>query len=309
MMSENRRYHIVIASVVFAALTWVSVNMRYDYTVVQHMPVVLENMKEGRALKYPVPKFVTVRFRGSGWLLTGLYFTPGLRYFIDLSSIGPESFIITGRDLLEHVKLPFAVELVDVKPETLLLATDEYVEKKIPILPRILLDFHEGYGEVGAIRLSPDSAVLGGAKEHVDHVSSWHTAYHKFGDLRSSIETDIPLEESSNFSLTVMQPTVRLMVNVQPFAEKIFSGIPVRATTLPMNREVIFVPPRVDIVVRGGIDQLAKLSNNDFDATVGYETLLQNNGGFVRPAVAGPSEVKVVTQKPDKFRFIIRKRL
>jgi len=306
---EDKRYHIVIASVVFAILTWLSVNMRYDYTVVQHIPVVLENLKEGKALKFPVPKYVTVRFRGSGWLIAGVYLTPGLKYFIDLASIGPDNFVITGRDLPEHVKLPFAVQMVDVKPETLLLSLDDYFEKKVPIIPRVVLDFHEGYGQVGPIRIIPESTVVGGAKEHIDHISSWHTAYRKFSDLRSSVEIDIPLEESVNFSLTTFHSIAHLEVSVQPFAEKIFSGIPVTASTPPLNREVIFIPPRIDIVVRGGIDQLARLSNADFDATVNYETLQQNDVEFVTPTVTAPSEVKIVSRKPDQFKFIIRKRL
>lgn len=293
----------------FAILTWVSVNMRYDYTVVQHMPVVLENLKEGKALKYPVPKYVTVRFRGNGWLITGLYLTPGLKYFIDLSSIGSENFIVTGRDLPEHVKLPFAVQLVDVKPETLLLALDDYVEKKVAILPRIVLDFHEGYGQVGPIRMMPESTTVGGAKDHIEHISSWHTAYRKFSDLRSSIDTDIPLEESINFSLLTSQSRVHLEVSVQSFAEKIFSGISLTTTTPPSNREVIFIPPRIDLVVRGGIDQLSKLSSTDFDAMVNYETLLQNGTEFVTPIITAPPEVKIVSRKPEKFKFIIRRRL
>ncbi len=306
---KDKRYHIVIASIVFAILTWLSVNMRYDYTVVQHIPVVLENLKEGKALKFPVPKYVTVRFRGNGWLMTGLYFTPGLKYFINLVSIGPENFIITGRDLPEHVKIPFTVQLVDVKPETLLLSLDDYVEKKVPIVPRVVLDFHEGYGQVGPTRIMPESTFVGGAKEHIDNIKSWHTAYRKFSDLRSSVETDIPVEESLNFSLTTSHTTAHLEVSVQPFAEKIFSGIPVTATAPPLNREVIFIPPRIDIVVRGGIDQLARLSNIDFDATVSYESLLQNDVEYVMPTVTAPTEVNIVSRRPDRIRFIIRKRL
>jgi len=83
---KNKRYHIVIGSILFAVLTWFSVNMRNEYTVVRRMPVVLENMREGKALKYPVPRFVTVRFRGSGWLIGGLYLFPNVSYFIDVSA-------------------------------------------------------------------------------------------------------------------------------------------------------------------------------------------------------------------------------
>ena len=50
MPMENKRYHIVIASIIFAILTWISVNMRYDYTVVEQMPVFLENLKDRKSV-------------------------------------------------------------------------------------------------------------------------------------------------------------------------------------------------------------------------------------------------------------------
>jgi len=283
--------------------------MRYDYTVVEQMPVVLENLKPGRALRYPVPKHVTVRFRGNGWLIAGLYLTPGLKYFIDVSSVGSDRFMITGRDLPEHVKLPFALQLVDILPETLHLALDDYVEKRVRVAPRIVVDFHEGYGQVGPMHCSPESVVLAGAKSHLDAIHEWPTVYDKLSDLRTSVDADVELEESSNFSVSTIQKEVHLQVNVQPYAEKTFSGLPVVVATPPLNREVIFVPPRMDLVVRGGIDQLARLTNADFDVIVQYDALLRDDPEFVVPNILAPPEVKIVGRKPERFQFIIRKRL
>src|SRR5580765_893666 len=96
----NKRYHIIIASIGFAVLAWLSVNMRENYVVVQQLPVVIENLKAGKALKHSLPKNVTVRFSGSGWLLAGIYLTPGLKYFIDASTLSSEPFVITRKDLL-----------------------------------------------------------------------------------------------------------------------------------------------------------------------------------------------------------------
>src|ERR1051326_6099595 len=113
---ENKRYHIVIASIVFAVATWFSVNLRSEFTVV------LANVKAGKALKYPVPKNITVHFRGIGWALAALLLSPDVTYYIDGSTLGPDNFTVTGRDLLEHIKLPVSLQVVEVKPETLLLA-------------------------------------------------------------------------------------------------------------------------------------------------------------------------------------------
>ncbi|MBI1805927.1 MAG: hypothetical protein HYR76_02610 [Ignavibacteria bacterium] len=306
---ENKRYHIIIASIVFAVLTWVSVNMRDEYTVVKHMPVVLENVKEGKALKYAIPRFVSVRFRGNGWSLVGLYLSPDVKYFIDVSSLGAEDFMITSRDLLEHIKLPVTLQPVDVKPDTLLLALDDYKEKRVPILPRIVLGWREGYGQVGPTRLSPESVLVGGSENIIRTVIAWPTLYKKYEDLRTAIDADIPLEEPSMYSIEIFDRQTRLQVNIQPFAEKTFTGIALTAQAVPTNREVIFIPPRMDIIARGGIDQLAKLTSGDFQASVNFQNLMQDSVEVITPDLTIPPEVKVISRKPERFQFIVRKRL
>jgi hypothetical protein len=305
----NKRYHIILASILFAIITWLWVNMRRDYVVVQHLPIVVENLRAGKALRHPLPRYVTVRFSGSGWLLAGLYLAPGLSYFIDASTLTSTPFIITSKDLLEHVKLPFAVQAVDIKPDTLVLALDDYVEKRVPVIPNLVLDFHAGYGQVGPVEISPESVSIGGARETIDQLTRWSTMYEKFADLKSPVDAFVPLEDPADYSLTIPQEPVRVQVNVQPFAEKIFSGIPLAATMTPSNREVIFIPPRMDVVVRGGIDQLAKLTAQDFSATISYESLLQDSLEYIRPLLTSPPEVTVLRRTPDRFQYIVRKRL
>jgi hypothetical protein len=179
----------------------------------------------------------------------------------------------------------------------------------VRVAPRIIVDYHDGYGQVGPMHCIPESVVIAGAKSHLNAIQEWPTVYDKLTDLRTSVDADVNLEESSNFSVSTLQKEVRLQVNVQPYAEKTFSGLPITVATPPLNREVIFIPPRMDLIVRGGIDQLARLTNADFDAIVPYEALLRDDPEFVVPNILAPPEVKIVGRKPEKFQFIIRKHL
>ncbi len=300
---EQKRYHIIIASVVFAALAWFAVTMRDDYTVTKQIPVFIENMKEGRALKYPVPNFVNVRFKGNGWQLAGLYLAPDVKYQIDVSTVGPEDYAVTSRDLLEHIKLPVMLQPIDVKPETLLLATDDYREKIVPIGPRVLCEFRDGYGQVGATVFTPDSVRLGGSRTLLATITGWPTLFRKFDNLYTPMDVDIPLEEPGTHAITVFAQSTRMHINVQPFAEKTFAGIPIRCTGVPPSREVIFVPPKIDLIVRGGI------APDTFQATVSYAELQRDSITMVIPRLNDVEGVQVVSRKPERFRFIIRRKL
>ncbi len=306
---ENKRYHIVIGSIVFAIATWISVNLRNEYTVVKRVPTVVENIRAGKALKFPVPKTITVHLRGTGWAVAGLYFAPELKYSIDGSTLGSETFAVTARDLLEHLKLPASLQVVEVTPDTLLLALDEYKEKKVPVYPHVAADFRDGYGQVGALRVSPDSVLIGGTKRVIDSIKEWPTEFKKFEALRSPIDLDLSLEEPSNYSIALSRTEVRLQINVQPFAEKTFPGIRLTAQGVPMGREVIFIPSRIDLIVRGGIEQLARVTGSDFQASVEFRDLMEDSAGTVAPTIGGPPDVRIISRKPDRFQFIIRKRL
>ena len=306
---EGKSYHIIIASVAFALLAWLSVNLGYEYTVVRTLPVTVENIRAGKGLKHPIPKQLSVRFRGNGWLLAGLYLSPAIHYTIDVSALGTGDSVITSRDVMEHVKLPVAVQVVSVKPETLLLALSEYKEKRVPVVPRLSLSFGEGYGQVGRVRLLPESVLVGGAKDSIDHLEAWETVYRRFTDLRASLDVEVPLEEPPDYLIDLAHSTARVRVNVQPFAEKVFTGIPLAPIAAPSNKEVIFIPPKMDVTVRGGIDQLAKLTVADFRATVEYQTLLGDSGEAVVPNLEVPDDIKVIRRSPETFQFVFRRRL
>jgi YbbR domain-containing protein len=306
---EQKRYHIIIASVVFAVLMWISVNLGYEYTIVRQIPIALENMKEGKALLYPIPKKVTVRFKGYGWQLAALYLAPDVRYYIDISTLSTEPFTITSRDLPEHVRFPIAIQPLDVKPETLLLALDDYKEKRIPIIHQVVLICREGYGQVGPIRVIPESVTIGGAKNIIELITEWKTVYKKYDNQRTPINDNLPLEDPPSYDIDVFPSSVQLQVDIQSFAEKAFSGIPVVAKSTPSNREVLFIPSKMDIVVRSGIDRLANLSQSDFQVFIDYSTLLQDSSGVITPTILIPDEIKVVRRSPERFQFIIRKKL
>lgn len=306
---ENKRYHIIIAAVLFAILTWVSANMRYDYTIVRMIPVILENEREGQTLRYPVPKNMAVRFHGNGWMLAVLWFSPDMKYYIDLSSLSRDPYVVTAEDVLEHIKLPVSVQVLDVNPDTLVLALDDYREKRVPIAPRVLLAFHEGYGQVGPMSIAPESVVIGGTPQELSRITEWPTAYRKLEELRAPVDTDLPLEDPETYAVRLLHPVTRLAVNVQPFAEKSYPGIPVTVTGAPPNREVIFIPPRLDVIARGGIDQLSKLTPESFQATVDFQALVGDSANTIIPELQGPASVKIVSRKPERFEYIIRSRL
>jgi len=307
--TSAKKLPVAIGAVLAALIAWLSVNMQGEYSILKSVPVVFEDMKEGKAFRYPIPRKISIRLRGKGWVVAGLVFSPDFKYFINLASVGEEPVIITSKDVQDHVTLPVDVQVVDVRPDTLRLALADYYEKRVPVSTRLVLEFREGYGQVGPMTVRPESVTVGGTLDFLQTVTSWNTAFRRYPDLRAPIDDEIPLETLPDFSASVPVKTVRVSVNVEPFAEKLYAGIPVEVAGVPPGLEVIFIPPKLDIVVRGGIEELAGLSSADFSADVPYSRLETDSSGFVVPTLRIPAGLRAVERKPDRFQFIIRRRL
>lgn len=305
----SKRYHIVVASVLFAVLMWVSVNLGYEYQMTKQIPLVITGLSEKTALKHPIPKTLAVRIRGTGWRLVSAMFSGEERCVLHVGHMSGTRMALTDIDLKDQIRIAEGIVPTDISPDTLIIEIEQYGERKVRVVPEVDISYPDGYGVIGEPVVLPESVLIGGALSVIKDIESWPTKMVRLTNLRESVAMDVDLAEPSDQSAQPLERSVRLSIHVQPFAEKTFVGVPVVATAVPLNREVIFIPPRVDITVRGGIAQLATLAVDDFQVSVNYEALLADTLGTATPSIASPPSVRVIQRRPERVQFIIRKRL
>ena len=306
---RSRRFHIIIGSVLFATLMWISINLSEEYQVSMEIPLVVANLPERKALSKPVPKSVNVKVKGTGWRLASMLFSGKPSFVLNTSEFGESPTVITKSNLLDNIYLTSGVKPVDINVDTLVLDYAKYSERRVKVIPNISLECAEGYGVVGELQVSPESVTIAGAENVVRSLDTWRTEHHAFANLHESFSSVVNLEGSHSYSVDVLQKNVRISINVQPLAEKTFSGIAVEAVMVPPNKDIIFIPPKIDLIVRGGIDRLAALSENDFHVTVHYESLLADTTAYIQPKVEFPSGVRILIKRPERVQYVIRKRL
>jgi hypothetical protein len=137
---------------------------------------------------------------------------------------------------------------------------------------------------------------------------SWKSEHRSFDDLRSSVDVPISLLENHEYALYLSPKQIQVRLPVEPFAEKVITGLAVEVRSLPKDRVVIFVPPRFEIVARGGIRHLANVASTDFVVSMEYERLLSDASGRIEPTVQAPAGIQVVGKRPDRLQFVIRKK-
>ena len=304
---KNKNFHVVIFSTLFAAALWLSINMGYEYQTVVSIPMVIENIKPNRALAKPLPPAVNVKIHASGWQLFGLYFVPDVRYILDVSDISNRYNFVANKDVTERMKLPQGIRTVEIKPDTIVVVLDDKIKKIVPVEPVVTMNFREGYGVVGEIKSIPDSITLTGAKDLLDKIERWQTDPLEFSNLKSDVNVRVGVSDTMSFGITPFPAAVSVQIDVQPIAEKSFKGIPVEVNQVPGNRLVVLIPPKIDIIVRGGIEQVAAVEQKDFSSYIDYKTILLDTTGSIQPIVTTPRNIKIVRQYPEQLQYVVRK--
>ncbi|MBU1297719.1 MAG: hypothetical protein KKG06_05735, partial [Bacteroidetes bacterium] len=202
-----------------------------------------------------------------------------------------------------------SINILDVHPDSLVIFIEEFSKKKIKVIPQIVIGFRESYGQIGEAIVYPDSITVGGARSVVDTLKYWMTEQIIISDLREPVNLDLKLEEPPEYILKLFQNKINYKIDVQPFAEKSIIGLNVEVNYLPINKEVVFIPPKMDIIIRGSIEKLKEISSADFRAYVDFPNLVSNTLGNIQPEINVPDGIKIVRRNPEKFQYVIRKRL
>lgn len=304
---KPRSIHIILATTLSALLLWISVSMTGQYQIQVTAPLVVRGVPPGRAISNPLPRAVRLAFHDSGWRLAKVTWGPGIEWVIDLDALPVRPQALTLRDVGEQIGGQLGVLPISMFPETIFVSLDTIASKRISVRPNISVTFREGFAQVGPMMVSPESVIVTGALRVLQQMHSWPTAPAKFDQLRQGVKVMVPLSDSIP-SLVFNPDRVQLQIDVQQYAEKTFPGVPVEIVSLPQNREVILTSPRIDIVVRAAIDQLAALRQSNIRVVVDYRDILADTSGFIEPEVALPPGIRVVKKSPERINYVVRKK-
>jgi len=306
---KKRRFGLVLASIVFGALVWLSVAMREQYTISVTAPMTVTDIPDGLAIRTAVPASVQLKFRGEGWRLAGLLLGASPRLDVAYAASASDIQVVTSGTVADRFAVRAGIQFLGMTPDSVVIGTDRRSTRVIPVVPDLSLSFREGYGQVGTALVTPESITVAGAKSVISDIRSWKTEPAVFADVKAPIDAQVSLLRDQAAPLTLSTGSIHLTVNVQPFAEKTITGIPVEVDSVPSPREVILIPPRVELVVRGGIKQLSSITAADFRLAVAYHTIETDTTGAVAYSINGPAEIQIVRRKPDRLQHIVRKRL
>jgi hypothetical protein len=127
-------------------------------------------------------------------------------------------------------------------------------------------------------------------------------------NVNSGFTKTLKIIDTLNNIIKIEPKTVTISYSIELSAEKNFEDLNVIVSNVPQDKEVLLVPPKLKLYLRGGVDQLAKINPDEIYAGIEYKQIDSDSLGFVSPKIVLPVDVSVVKYEPQKFQYIIKKK-
>ncbi len=303
----KKQLPILIAAFVFAVALWLYVSLSLSYSLDLSIPLEIKTGKS-QAITEDIPSTIDLTVKGKGWDLLSVLVSKDLRYSLDLSKMKRDSRISTEQFISERLNLKPELSLVSINPDTINIEFDKILEKTVPVRNNIRVNLKEGYGIVGKPKLTPDSVTVSGSANIVSKIKFIPTEFRLFENVNNPINGTIALKDTLSNVLKSDVKFVDFEYNIQLSAEKTVDEVIVEIIGVPEDKEVLLIPPKVSVSVRGGVDQLARITTSEISASVDFETIESDTLGFVIPEIEIPDETNLLKTEPQKLQYIIKKK-
>lgn len=301
----NKNLRIFLLSLVFASALWLYISLNLSYSLDVSIPIEILTTKS-QALTEEIPNTIDVKVKGKGWDLLNILISKDLKYSLDISKLKKDSKIITEQFVNERLNLQQSVSILEINPDTISINFDKVFEKLVPLKNNIVLNLKEGYSIVGNPVLIPDSVKLQGASYLLNKIKFIPTEAKVINNVNSDIQGVVNIKDTLSNLIKVDLKQVNFRYKIQLSAEKNLEDLLINVLNVPLDKEVLLIPPKLNVSLRGGVEQLSQISPSDVIVNVEFGKLENDTLGFVIPDLIIPDETSLLKIEPQKLQYIIK---
>ena len=288
----------------FSVVLWVFVSFSGDFFTTLKFPVRISGIDENKSLSGQSAQEVEINLKGQGWQLAQLTFGLSPDFIVNAKNTFGNQTISLKDEIETNSWLSTNLQVLDIEPEKINFNVEIITRKKVKIEPNVDLQFKPDFGLVSDIILSPDSVIITGPESVVSKIEKVLTAKKNFSGTDRNVIESIPLQKIDFVEMSFEQTAIKF--NVQKIVDKTFENVIVEIRGVPSSRQLLLFPVKINVVLRGGINLLGKLSNSDIVAYVYFNQALSDTFGAIEPSIEIPSFISIIDKKPGKLEYIIK---
>jgi YbbR domain-containing protein len=299
-------HSIKFLSLLCGCLIWFGVVSREEARTEIELPIRIMNLQDNMALVNPLPLSLNVQLESSAINLINLKLNRSARLEIDLKDMPLGLSKITSERInFVSPSIPDIKMLHYSQTNLLSVELDSRIEQKIPIQPKIHVSAALGFTLLGKPIVMPDSVYISGARSSIAKIKQIPTTETYITNLKWSNSLPIKLDLSSlNSTVSVLDTSLFVQVQIEPLDHKIFSDIPVRMIG-NFDRDIYSLSPsRADVEVTGGREMLSKINPQDINLYIAFSRFSIEDSDELKPIVHIPYPINNWQIFPEKFRLV-----
>lgn len=302
----------LVLCLLLAIALWLYASMREEYNTVIDIPLEIR-LPVGRALETETVPSIRAQVQGAGWQLVNHFLSSAIRCVVDvpekkleLASAQNQALISISRQMLSQaIQAPVGVLVRRVLLDSLTLAVGTIAEKRVPIAAVLDVEPREGFVLTMPYRLSPDSITVRSSKVMLQKIRFWKTDEISLHDVYEPVIIETELSDTLSGIVQFQKTKVSCALNVQQMGEMLFEDVPVSIIGAPQQNKnkISLLPTRVSVLLRGGIEDIAKLTPEQVRVEADYNRLISVNTGSIKPSVYAPSGLQIVSVRPNSLHL------
>lgn len=300
----KKNFNIILIAVLFSAILWISITLSDEYYSTYKVPLRVIDAPTGYTVASELPSDILIKIKGIGWRLTGL--SLGSESHFNVSAKNDSGKILSNlfANIVENQWLSSDISVIDISPDTVSFIIERIINKKVPVKPELDITFKPGFGLGSKLTVNPDTVTVFGPKNIINSLEEIRTSPIELTrlDTRTKVKAGF-----NNNKIRTDISSVEVLLDVQRIVDKTIDNIRVDIIDVPSDRDVVLLPNTVSCIVKGGVNILGKLKLDDFNAYIHYKDVLLDTLGSVRPVIELPENVELISQRPDRLRYVIKK--
>lgn len=302
----NLRVFLLILFLTTAVSILVKLNKNFNYTV--DIPVEFVNLSEDKILKSYSKDQVKVSGTASGYDYLKYTFKDQ-QFTIDLANLkrnqkGLYYYVFdTEKDRLSGSLNQSQVS--DFTPDTLFFDLDQNFEKRLPVYPRITLNFSPGYGSLEGLKLNPDTVLVRGPKSSLDTLTRIPTQSVNLNSIKQSKSDSIELLNLGN-QIEIIPPRVQYRLLVDKFTEGTIT-VPIQLINVPPNVTAKIFPKRVELIFNVNFKNYERIKASDFRVVCDFDQIDSTSTSLTPQIEAYPEFIRDVRLREKTVQYLLVK--
>ena len=289
---------------IFSIGLWVSVALSEVYITTIKIPVNFTDLPKNYSVGSTSVDNVYLQVKGKGWELA------------KLSLVGKTEFSISVHrragnyksDLSNYIDtnpwLEASFQVLKISPAQIEYEIEKIGSKRVPVVQNLKIDFKPGFGLASKVKINPETVEIEGPANLLQKIDTIKTKFREFADISENVKLDLQLDVPDG--ITIPGTECSLEFEVEKIVDKTFESILIETRNVPPNKELILYPAKINVVLRGGINKLGRLTNDSIKVYVDFWTAMKENGKTIEPIVEFPQFTALTITQPKKLEYIIK---